>query len=138
MSVGHSCITYLYPQVKYCKMPVQMIVQMSSSVDLENAGLHCVLDNFRKGFPKFSEQLFVTSSLYGLFSLMSKFWLMICTLLIRTKIFQGIKSVDNFPESLDEVFSKENLKLSGLSENLLEVYCYEMKNIIDNAVQVNH
>lgn len=63
---------------------------------------------------------------------------MICTLLIRTKIFQGIKSVDNFPESLDEVFSKENLKLSGLSENLLEVYCYEMKNIIDNAVQVNH
>ena len=63
---------------------------------------------------------------------------MICTLLIGTKIFQGIKSGGNSPESLDEVFSKENLKLSGLSEHLLEVYYYEMKNIIDNAVQVNH
>ena len=61
---------------------------------------------------------------------------MICLLLIRTKIFQGIRSGDNFPESLDKVFSKENLKLSGLSENLLEVYCYKMKNIIDIAVKV--
>lgn len=54
----------------------------------------------------------------------------------RIKIFQGIKSGDNFPESLDGVFLKENLP--ALSENLIEVYCYEMKNIIDNAVEVNH
>ena len=56
----------------------------------------------------------------------------------RIKIFQGIKSGDNFPESLDGVFLKENLQLLALSENLIEVYCYEMKNIIDNAVEVNH
>ena len=54
------------------------------------------------------------------------------------KLFQGIKFADDsFPNYLADLFSKDTLLASGLSTNLMKVYFYQMKKIIDNAVMVN-
>ena len=54
------------------------------------------------------------------------------------KLFQGTKVADDrFPKYLAELFLEETLMSHGLSENLIKVYCYEMKKIIDNAATVS-
>lgn len=129
---------------KFVKFPPTRLSKWPFPVQVENVCLHYFVkqDQSKMIFPYFFFfKIFWRASCHIISVHVCLSWvdvLIVAHCWYILKLFQGIKFADDsFANYLADLFSKDTLLASGLSTNLMKVYFYQMKKIIDNAVMVN-